>query len=81
LGKNYQLFSKNDLRFLEQVYKILLAEFALKPQITKEQFLSLNYLEQKVSMTCEVVNKVLAETQQSIALQKPKASKSSTRKE
>lgn len=31
LNKNYELYSKNDLRFIEQVYRLLIKEYNYKP--------------------------------------------------
>lgn len=54
-SKEYDLFGKTDLRFLETVYKILRDEFGYKPQVTKEQFLSIGYAERKIMTVCTIL--------------------------
>ncbi len=55
LEKGYELFSKNDLKFIEYVYKLLVKEFAYKPAITLNQFFSSQFLEHKIAFTCDVI--------------------------
>lgn len=54
-SKEYDLFGKTDLRFLETVYKILRDEFGYKPQVTKEQFLAIGYAERKIMTVCTIL--------------------------
>ncbi|EDO40092.1 predicted protein, partial [Nematostella vectensis] len=55
--KDYDLYGKTDLRFVETVYKILRDEFHYKPPLTREQFLALGYAERKVIQLREIVQK------------------------
>ena len=53
--KEYELYGKTDLRFLEAVYKVLRDEFCYKPQVTKEQFLTIGFAERKIISLCEIL--------------------------
>ena len=61
LTKDYELLSKKDLRFVEVIYKILLKEFGYKPPITPGQFLSAQFLEQKIILVNDLIEFVLAQ--------------------
>lgn len=50
LEKNYELYSKNDLRFVEQVFKLCTKELNYKPALVISQFLSETFLEHKVPL-------------------------------
>ena len=54
-NKEYDLYGKTDLRFMEAVYKVLRDEFGYKPQITKEQFLTIGFAERKILSLCEIL--------------------------
>lgn len=54
-SKEYDLYGKTDLRFLETVYKILRDEFGYKPQVTKEQFLAIGFAERKIITVCAIL--------------------------
>ena len=54
-NKGYDLYGKTDLRFMEAVYKVLRDEFGYKPQITKEQFLTIGFAERKILSLCEIL--------------------------
>ena len=73
--RSYQLYAKNDLRFVETVYKILLQEFSYKPSLTKEQFLALGFAERKIILITDIV-KFCREKNKSIC-NKKKPAKSS----
>ena len=46
--KGYEFYGKNDLRFLEAIYRILITEFNVKPMLTKQQFFAIGFSEMKV---------------------------------
>ena len=75
-SKEYELYGKTDLRFLEAVYKVLRDEFGYKPQVTKEQFLTIGFAERKIISLCEIL-KLLREKHDEL---KPKSSKSEKKK-
>ena len=54
-SKEYELYGKTDLRFMEAVYKVLRDEFGHKPQLTREQFLTIGFAERKIIVLCEMV--------------------------
>lgn len=54
-AKEYDLYGKTDLRFLEAVYKVLRDEFGYKPQVTKEQFLTIGFAERKIISLCAIL--------------------------
>lgn len=54
-SKEYELYGKTDLRFMEAVYKVLRDEFGYKPQLTREQFLTIGFAERKIIVLCEMV--------------------------
>lgn len=54
-NKEYDLYGKTDLRFMEAVYKVLRDDFGYKPQITKEQFLTIGFAERKILSLCEIL--------------------------
>ncbi|KAM3131026.1 hypothetical protein pb186bvf_016838 [Paramecium bursaria] len=59
IQNGYELYSKNDLRFVEQVYKYLNKELNYKPSINICQFLSEQYLEHKIIMIADLISEVL----------------------
>ena len=54
VNKNYDLYGRTDLRFVETVFKILRQEFSYKPSLTKEQFLALGFAERKIILLTDV---------------------------
>eukprot|EP00112_Aurelia_sp_Birch-Aquarium-sp1_P024664 Seg788.21 transcript_id=Seg788.21/GoldUCD/mRNA.D3Y31 product="Centrosomal protein of 44 kDa" protein_id=Seg788.21/GoldUCD/D3Y31 len=54
VNKNYDLYGRTDLRFVETVLKILRQEFSHKPSLTKEQFLALGFAERKIILLTDV---------------------------
>ena len=54
-SKEYELYGKTDLRFMEAVYKVLRDEFGYKPQLTREQFLTIGFAERKIIVLYEMV--------------------------
>ena len=53
--RDYELYAKTDLRFIAVVYRILRDEFSFKPQLTKEQFLSLGFAERKIILVSTIL--------------------------
>ncbi|XP_059407580.1 centrosomal protein of 44 kDa-like isoform X3 [Carassius carassius] len=49
----------NDLRFIENVYKVLREVFSYKPLLTKQQFLQFGFAERKVLILCDIIGLVL----------------------
>ena len=54
VNKNYELYGRTDLRFVETVFKILRQEFSHKPSLTKEQFLALGFAERKIILLTDI---------------------------
>lgn len=54
-SKEYELYGKTDLRFMEAVYKVLRDEFGYKPQLTREQFLTIGFAERKIILICAIL--------------------------
>ncbi|XP_020342830.2 centrosomal protein of 44 kDa [Oncorhynchus kisutch] len=50
-----ELTGKNDLRFIECIYKVLRDLFHYKPILTKQQFLQFGYAERKTCILCDVI--------------------------
>ncbi|XP_056313476.1 centrosomal protein of 44 kDa isoform X2 [Danio aesculapii] len=71
-----ELTGMNDLRFIENVYKVLRDVFSYKPLLTKQQFLQFGFAERKVSILCDVIGLALSKhkelTKDSKHLSKPK---------
>uniref|UniRef100_A0ABM5GIQ4 Centrosomal protein of 44 kDa n=1 Tax=Pogona vitticeps TaxID=103695 RepID=A0ABM5GIQ4_9SAUR len=53
-----ELTAKNDLRFLEAVYKVLRDQFHYKPVLSKHQFLQYGFAERKIQLVCEIISSV-----------------------
>lgn len=75
-SKEYELYGKTDLRFMEAVYKVLRDEFGYKPQLTREQFLTIGFAERKIIVVCKMV-KLLREKHDELT---PKGGKSEKKK-
>ncbi|XP_067297426.1 centrosomal protein of 44 kDa isoform X2 [Pseudorasbora parva] len=54
-----ELTGMNDLRFIENVYKVLRDVFSFKPLLTKQQFLQFGFAERKVTILCDIIGLVL----------------------
>ncbi|XP_050962091.1 centrosomal protein of 44 kDa isoform X2 [Labeo rohita] len=71
-----ELTGMNDLRFIENVYKILRDVFSYKPLLTKQQFLQFGFAERKVIILCDIIGLVLNKhkelTKESKHVSKPK---------
>ncbi|XP_031693705.1 centrosomal protein of 44 kDa-like isoform X1 [Oncorhynchus kisutch] len=55
VGFGVELTGKNDLRFIECIYKVLRDLFHYKPVLTKQQFLQFGYAERKTCILCDVI--------------------------
>lgn len=49
-SKGYELLGKNDMKFIQVVYRILRDEFSAKATLTKEQFFTLGFAERKLQL-------------------------------
>ncbi|XP_056591390.1 centrosomal protein of 44 kDa [Triplophysa dalaica] len=71
-----ELTGMNDLRFIENVYKVLRDIFSYKPLLNKQQFLQSGFAERKVSILCDVIGLVINKhkelTKESRLVNKPK---------
>ncbi|XP_052402340.1 centrosomal protein of 44 kDa-like [Carassius gibelio] len=71
-----ELTGLNDLRFIENVYKVLRDVFSYKPLLTKQQFLQFGFAERKVIILCDIIGLVLNKhkelTKESKHVSKPK---------
>ncbi|KAI5107674.1 centrosomal protein of 44 kDa isoform X2 [Silurus meridionalis] len=59
-----ELTGKNDLSFMESVYKVLRDLFSYKPLLTKQQFLQSGFAERKISLICDIIGFVLEKHKQ-----------------
>ncbi|XP_054846165.1 centrosomal protein of 44 kDa [Eublepharis macularius] len=53
-----ELMAKNDLRFIEAIYKLLRDHFQYRPVLTKHQFLQHGFAERKIQIVCEIISLV-----------------------
>ncbi|XP_034969959.2 centrosomal protein of 44 kDa isoform X1 [Zootoca vivipara] len=53
-----KLMAKNDLRFVDAVYKVLRDQFQYKPVLSKQQFLQYGFAERKIQIVCDIINSV-----------------------
>ncbi|XP_066488514.1 centrosomal protein of 44 kDa isoform X3 [Tiliqua scincoides] len=53
-----ELMGKNDLRFIDAVYKLLRDQFQYKPVVSKQQFLQHGFAERKIQIVCDVISLV-----------------------
>ncbi|XP_053258680.1 centrosomal protein of 44 kDa isoform X2 [Podarcis raffonei] len=53
-----KLMAKNDLRFIDAVYKVLRDQFQYKPVLSKQQFLQYGFAERKIQIVCDIMNSV-----------------------
>lgn len=56
-ARDYELYGKTDLRFVETVYKVMRDVFHYKPPLTREQFLSIGYAERKIIELCDILKR------------------------
>uniref|UniRef100_A0A286XH10 Centrosomal protein of 44 kDa n=1 Tax=Cavia porcellus TaxID=10141 RepID=A0A286XH10_CAVPO len=56
---NVELIAKNDVRFIDTVYKLLRDQFDHKPILTKKQFLQHGFAEWKIQIICDILNCVI----------------------
>lgn len=59
MESNVELTAKNDLRFIDTVYKLLRDKFNYKPILTKKQFIQCGFAEWKIQIICDVLNCVM----------------------
>uniref|UniRef100_A0A4W3GR63 Centrosomal protein of 44 kDa n=1 Tax=Callorhinchus milii TaxID=7868 RepID=A0A4W3GR63_CALMI len=56
VANGVELAGKNDLRFIEAVYKVLRDQFQYKPVLSKDQFLHCGFAERKIQILCDIIN-------------------------
>lgn len=56
--KGFELYAKNDFRFMESAFKLLLNNFEYKPQFTIQQFFQNGFAERKIMFACNVIEMV-----------------------
>lgn len=59
MESNVELIAKNDLCFIDTVYKLLRDQFNYKPILTKKQFLQCGFAEWKIQIICDILNCVM----------------------
>ncbi|XP_007523074.1 centrosomal protein of 44 kDa [Erinaceus europaeus] len=59
MESNIELIAKNDLRFIDTVYKLLRDKFNYKPILTKKQFIQCGFAEWKIQIICDILNCVM----------------------
>ncbi|KAM9607210.1 centrosomal protein of 44 kDa isoform 1-T7 [Trichechus inunguis] len=59
MKSNVELIAKNDLRFIDTLYKLLRDQFNYKPVLTKKQFLQCGFAEWKIQIICDILNFVM----------------------
>ncbi|KAM7140250.1 centrosomal protein of 44 kDa isoform 1-T12 [Molossus nigricans] len=67
---NVELIAKNDLRFIDTVYKLLRDQFNYKPILTKKQFLQCGFAEWKIQIICDILNCVMKKHKELSSLEK-----------
>lgn len=50
----FELLAKNDMRFIESVYKLMLTQFNYRPPITVEQFFQNGFAERKIHLCTDM---------------------------
>jgi len=58
VDKDYDLYAKTDLRFIQCVYKVMLQEFNIKPSLNINQFFTESYLESKINFCLSLISSV-----------------------
>ncbi|XP_003899421.2 centrosomal protein of 44 kDa isoform X2 [Papio anubis] len=70
MESNVELIAKNDLRFIDAVYKLLRDQFNYKPILTKKQFIQCGFAEWKIQIVCDILNCVMKKHKELSSLQK-----------
>ncbi|XP_074253073.1 centrosomal protein of 44 kDa isoform X1 [Saimiri boliviensis] len=70
MESNVELIAKNDLRFIDAVYKLLRDQFNYKPILTKKQFIQCGFAERKIQIVCDILNCVMKKHKELSSLQK-----------
>uniref|UniRef100_F7B215 Centrosomal protein of 44 kDa n=1 Tax=Equus caballus TaxID=9796 RepID=F7B215_HORSE len=70
MESNIELIAKNDLRFIDTVYKLLRDQFNYKPILTKKQFIQCGFAEWKIQITCDILNCVIKKHKELSSLDK-----------
>lgn len=74
MESNLELIAKNDLRFIDTVYKLLRDHFNYKPILTKKQFLQCGFAEWKIKIICDILNCVMKKHKELSSLEKTSSS-------
>ncbi|KAK6493149.1 centrosomal protein of 44 kDa [Huso huso] len=72
VGCRVELAGKNDLRFIETVYKVLRDQFHYKPVLSKQQILQCGYAERKINILCDIISFVTKKHKELAHLDKAK---------
>ncbi|XP_077000439.1 centrosomal protein of 44 kDa isoform X2 [Tamandua tetradactyla] len=70
MESNVEIIAKNDLRFIDAVYKLLRNQFNYKPILTKTQFLQNGFAEWKIQIICDILNCVMKKHKELSSLEK-----------
>uniref|UniRef100_A0A8D2AUA5 Centrosomal protein of 44 kDa n=1 Tax=Sciurus vulgaris TaxID=55149 RepID=A0A8D2AUA5_SCIVU len=70
MDSNIELIAKNDLRFIDTVYKLLRDQFNYKPILTKKQFIQCGFAEWKIQIICDILNCVMKKHKELSSLNK-----------
>ncbi|XP_032990835.1 centrosomal protein of 44 kDa isoform X3 [Rhinolophus ferrumequinum] len=70
MESNLELTAKNDLRFIDTVYKLLRDHFNYKPILTKKQFIQCGFAEWKIQIICDILNCVMKKHKELSSLEK-----------
>ncbi|KAI4573298.1 hypothetical protein MJT46_004538 [Ovis ammon polii x Ovis aries] len=70
VNSNVELLAKNDLRFIDTVYKLLRDQFNYKPILTKKQFIQCGFAEWKIQIICDILNCVMKKHKELSSLEK-----------
>ncbi|KAM9191664.1 centrosomal protein of 44 kDa isoform 2-T8 [Dugong dugon] len=70
MKSNVELIAKNDLRFIDTLYKLLRDQFNYKPVLTKKQFLQCGFAEWKIQIICDILNFVMKKHKELSGLEK-----------
>uniref|UniRef100_A0A8C2P0N0 Centrosomal protein of 44 kDa n=1 Tax=Capra hircus TaxID=9925 RepID=A0A8C2P0N0_CAPHI len=70
VDSSVELLAKNDLRFIDTVYKLLRDQFNYKPILTKKQFIQCGFAEWKIQIICDILNCVMKKHKELSSLEK-----------
>ncbi|XP_014442534.1 centrosomal protein of 44 kDa isoform X1 [Tupaia chinensis] len=70
MESNIELIAKNDLRFIDAVYKILRDQFNYKPILTKKQFIQCGFAEWKIQIICDILHCVMKKHKELSSIEK-----------